>query len=554
MVKYMLNTKPTQFTKGKTEETLCRITKRYIRKLKDEDEHVLEIIVTNNSLPETEQWKYRTNNNFKNIENITIDILSSKSKDYKNINDYICDILSCNNKKELPNILIVCFHSQRVCKDIIKLLKIFSNIRETNGKYKIKFHISFDEPDANIGRVQKFFKLSNDYLNDTVESILFITATPEEKFWKVLSKNNIHKLLNIKFNDIYTFEDDIKEYMSFKEHNITIFPNITNNPLHYITSLFVNNIINKNERKIIFAPAHLHRNTENVGSHKEVKNFFLNMSYHVLLMNGTFKGFIKPNEEEITIKEFNKKHNIKGELRDTLRKWNEINPNCNLAITGYWVVERGITFNTDGFNFTDVILSNYHVSCDNRLIQIAGRATGNKKYVKKMNIFCTKEINKKVLEFNEKLEQVCSINPQYFNKTDFTNNNSSIPVKVTFDDDNFYNMIIQIRIKHKKDYKIDLHKLLISGIEEGKIILEDRNNINTFNIHERELKDVRMYKKGQKIDARRFKQFNNSFDTYTSGGQSGHINEYNIDLAKDDYIDGDFINKKNVGWITYRIK
>ena len=59
-----------------------------------------------------------------------------------------------------------------------------------------------------------------------------------------------------------------------------------------------------------------------------------------------------------------------------------------------------------------------------------------------MNIFCTKEIHKKVLEFNEKLEQICSINPQYFNKTDFTNNNSSIPVKVTFDDDNFHNMII----------------------------------------------------------------------------------------------------------------
>ena len=115
-------------------------------------------------------------------------------------------------------------------------------------------------------------------------------------------------------------------------------------------------------------------------------------------------------------------------------------------------------------------------------------------------------------------------------------------------------MIIQIRIKHKKGYKTDLHKLLISGIEEGKIILEDRNNINTFNIRERELKDVRMYKKGQKIDVRRFKQFNNSFDTYTSGGQSGNINEYNIDLAKDDYIDGDFINKKNIGWITYRIK
>ena len=115
MVKFKLLTKPTQFTKGNTAETLSELSTRYIFNSSSEDKHLLEIIVTNNSLPETEQWKCRTNSNFKNID-IKIDILSSKSKDYKNIESYICDILECEQKKELPNILIVCSHHKLLNK------------------------------------------------------------------------------------------------------------------------------------------------------------------------------------------------------------------------------------------------------------------------------------------------------------------------------------------------------------------------------------------------------------------------------------------------------
>ena len=79
-------------------------------------------------------------------------------------------------------------------------------------------------------------------------------------------------------------------------------------------------------------------------------------------MNGKFKGFINPDKSQVNLKDFNSKNSIDGDLRDSLRKWNELNPSTNLAITGYWVIERGITFNTTGFNFTDMILSNYHLS------------------------------------------------------------------------------------------------------------------------------------------------------------------------------------------------
>ena len=60
---------------------------------------------------------------------------------------------------------------------------------------KLKFHLSFDEPDANIGLCSKFLKKYREYRN-LIIAIEFITATPYEKFWKMLQDNDIVKLIN----------------------------------------------------------------------------------------------------------------------------------------------------------------------------------------------------------------------------------------------------------------------------------------------------------------------------------------------------------------------
>lgn len=122
---FKLRTKPTQFTKGKTEDTLRDLTQRYALNINENDYHLIDIIVTNKSLPETEQWKFRADKSFKNFENITIDILSSKSNDYNNIVSYINNILNCKTKEVLPNILIICYHAKRVCEDLITMFNIF---------------------------------------------------------------------------------------------------------------------------------------------------------------------------------------------------------------------------------------------------------------------------------------------------------------------------------------------------------------------------------------------------------------------------------------------
>lgn len=550
---FKLRTKPTQFTKGKTEDTLCDLTQRYLLNTDETDHHLLDIIVTNKSLPETEQWKFRAGKKFKNFKNITIDILSSKSKDYNSISSYIHNILNCKTKEELPNILIICYHTKRVCDDLITMFNIFggNNYMQTNNK--IKFHISFDEPDANLGVTKRFIKKIKGFIDiSIIIGILFITATPIEQFWKLLHDSGITQLLNMNFNNTQNFDEEMNNYRVFKEHDLIEHNNETTNPLYYIIDAFSNKLINENEKKILFAPAHLYTETEGVGSHMEVASYFNDKNYCVLVMNGKFKGFIYPDKTMVELTQFNNENKIDGELRESLMKWNELNPTTNLAITGYWVIERGITFNTTGFKFTDMILSNYHISSMNKLIQLAGRGSGGKKYVNKMNVICTTKIKDTIINFNEKLEKICSLNPEYFNRTDFDTNNNTIPVKMVIVDNDLLETIIDVRDKPKRGYKQQLHNILIEGIKENKISLFDRNNVKKFNIYSRTLNQVRMYRLGDKIDARRLKNFCEAYEKYKSVSQSGDENQYNIDFAKDEYVHDEFINTTNTFWITFK--
>jgi hypothetical protein len=550
---FKLRTKPTQFTKGKTEDTLCDLTQRYLLNVNETDYHLIDIIVTNKSLPETEQWKFRTDKTFKNCKNITIDILSSKSNDYNTIGSYIQNILNCKTKEELPNILIICYHAKRVCDDLITMFNIFGGNNYIQPSNKIKFHISFDEPDANLGVTKRFIKKIKGFIDkELITGILFITATPIEAFWKMLNESGIKTLLNMNFNNTQNFDEELEHYRAFKDHNVIEHNNETANPLYYIIDVFSNKLINENERKILFTPAHLYTDTEGVGSHMEVVSYFNDKNYCVFIMNGKFKGFIYPNKTKIELTQFNIENNIDGELRESLLKWNELNPTINLAITGYWVIERGITFNTTGFNFTDMILSNYHLSSVGKLIQLAGRGSGGKKYVSKMNVICTTKIKDTIINFNKKLEEICSLNPEYFNKTDFINSNNTIPVKMIINDTELLKLIIGIRDQSKRGYKSQLHNIILEGLQQNKIVIFDKNNIKKFDITTRTLNQVRMYKNGDKIDVRRFKNFNDAFENYKNVSQSGDENQYNIDLAKDEYVQDDFINAINTVWITYK--
>jgi hypothetical protein len=331
---------------------------------------------------------------------------------------------------------------------------------------------------------------------------------------------------------------------------------MTNNPLDYIKKVFSEKCIKEKESLTIFAPAHIFTLAEDVGSHKEVVEYFNKMDYVVYLSNGIFKGFKSPKNKEITLEEFNIKNKITGELRDSLRKWRELNPKVNLAITGYNTIERGVTFNTDGFNFTHAIISNYHAKKNNKLIQVIGRTTGNKKYVGEMTIICPQEVYDKVQILVENTINLRDVNPSNYNKSDFTDSKSNIPIKVIFIDEDYriklFKELSKKRVKKIQEFHNHIHKILVEGVNTNKISLEDRNNVYKFNINNRILFGLRAFKQGQNVTSRRFKTFNKAFETYTCTAQQVDDNQYALDMAIDEYTHDGYINPINIAWITFR--
>tara|TARA_B110000211_G_scaffold78923_1_gene92562 strand:+ start:13258 stop:14559 length:1302 start_codon:yes stop_codon:yes gene_type:complete len=423
------------------------------------------------------------------------------------------------------------------------------------SQINMNFNYVFDEPDANLGVVKQFLdKLLSRDLVKCINKIQFVTATPFEKFWKMLNDFGINELKNKDTIPEISYNKLLDNYRQFKNHKIVILDNKTTNPLKYIENCYESIYINKVDRNIIFAPGHLYTEKIGVGSHLEIRNFFSKIGYCVLVHNGSFKGFVYPDGQEISIMEFNGQHNISGELRDTLRKWNQIYPTMSLAITGYWTIERGITFNTDGFNFTHMILSMYHSKKDkiNKLIQLMGRGSGHIDFADKITMICPSEIKHIVENTVGRLISIKRLNPEIYNHNDFSTKlkKGAIPIKVTFIDD-----FVRKSILTNKKNSSRVHTELLLAIEDGDIKITDQNNSHKFDITQRSLKTVRIYTTTteEKKRNRRFKQFNKAFDTRRGIGQSGTVHDYSIDIAAVKFIDGDFINPVSVAWITYRI-
>lgn len=558
----------TQFTHGKTEQTLNKIAERYMINNMEQDGHLIQVILTNKSLMETRQWKIRTQNRMNEYENIDVVVLSSEQEsEYHNIDKFISTIVKAKTKKELPNVMIACFHQKRI-QDVLKLLDIFNGTTFVVDSVKINFNISFDEPDANLRLCSLFLREYKKYKR-IIKHIEFITATPYVDFWKMLNDNGIVELINPKYQKSDcrsdSYEELLDKYRQIKDHTHRACNYKTNNPLEYIKHVFDSYYEEQTKyidmsdgiRKIIFSPAHTCREKEGVGSHEEVVSFYNNLDFTVYLSNGSFKGFVEPSGERIKLDDFNKTHNIKDELRESLRKWAELNPSTNLAITGYLTLERGVTLQTIGFNFTHVIISDYHKRLLNKLIQLIGRSTGNKRYVQNICIIvCSQEIIDTVNTLVNKTIELRKGNPENYNFTDFTDKNSCIPVKVTFVDEEYRLLIMGVTDK------VLFHNMLKEGYQNGMIILDDRNNIRVFtndkknktkifdDVHKK-ISGFRKYKMGDQVKARRFEQFNKNFTSLKPASQKSEPGEYNIDFAVDRYEYDGYINEVNIAWITF---
>ena len=438
--------------------------------------HHITIICTNNNLAETIQWKSRLGNN---IKELNVRVLSSERKEhtFNNINNVIACIAKCKSLNHLPDILVMCTHFKRIediC-DLINSCSSFTNKNlQNNGIHEIQFTIMYDEADKNISTIVPLLD-NADIMHESspLKSIHFITATPFENFWKTLKKEGITELKSINNCEEIDrrdedFQNILENYRGIDDHKYNFdIEDLTINTIDYASYVLPKIMENNKEALCIFAPA-----SNTTKSHDKMRKLFQHNKFDVIILNGGDKSiyFFKDNKN-ITLNSFNNTHNIKGELRDTLRKYRELYPSNNVCITGNRVIERGITFCTNGFNFTDFIISMYHTKSISSLVQLFGRSCGDKKYANRMNIWCPIEVYNIVYKRIEICKRILSENPEFYNEVDFREKTKreslevcmTIPVLIDTNDVDYDEII-----KKKKGNRWD-HKYILQIIKKYNI-------------------------------------------------------------------------------------
>ena len=443
LTKYYLNVECTQFTIGKTGKALTRVGLSNAAKLhqaySNDDDKVISIIISSCSLAETAQWKVRTNKEFGKELNICT--LSSKTRTTKNgsgdkIGDFLSG-LSHADDKDLPDILLMCAHSKRVKDDLLVLLKSQKRITGTNGR-KFKFNLFFDEADKNIGlitdslkKIRTLIDVDTGHTMDTyLNEVHFITATPSPPFWGALRKIGIHKLANfdIEFGKEITTEQRKrarKQYQSILTQPHIDFQGPAS-ALDNIKMVMESDIIppiGKNIQNIIFAPAE-----NRIQTHNDVKEFYLENGYHVFIHNGPEKGIYDPSMRFKSLEQLNIEYNLDPnitEVRDTLRFWQEENTSASLAITGWYTITRGLTFNTNGFNFTHMIFSWCHAKKLAEFVQLLGRCCGHADYCDPIKLIGPKQAFESAQFFVKNLLDLKEENVEQYDEKSFKKNKAN---------------------------------------------------------------------------------------------------------------------------------
>ena len=406
--------------------------------------HHITAVLTNNSLTETQQWKYRLNKT--SDVGVRIRVLSSKKKtkdNYMSLESLIHDMVRSKTASDLPDMLVMCTHSKRAndLYEFIKILKKGNMNFARIGIHHITLSIMFDEADKNIALISDCLrqidtlvtdKSHGKRMDDVLRDVHFITATPFETFWKTLSSIGIDSLknLNSALKDMdpdsvlhISQKELMLKYRYLSEHNHRKDVDCcTEDPVDYVARVitiirYEEGLKPRGTPLTLFAPS-----ATLVGSHNAMKNMLLSAGIGtVLIMNGQNKGFYthgSPNKPS-SVDEFNSRHDVHGELKDTLVKWRELYPMESIAITGNYCIQRGVTFNTQGFNFTDLIVSHYHMKDLEALIQLLGRGNGGKEYVDIMNIWAPDEVVKAANARIALVNELLSKDPAEFKGRDF---------------------------------------------------------------------------------------------------------------------------------------
>ena len=436
VVQFILNTALCQSPPGisKTQKAIdyirhFSIASRFNNGAAESGTHHITVVLTNNNLSETKQWRIRLSSKLSGLNALILS--SKKGADSINSMDQLWGKISrSKNASNLPDLIVMCTHEKRTgdLVELIDTLKLRRHDLSGIGIRRITLTIMFDEADKNMKLISQCLKDIDPLLNfsegdekkdNILRDVHFITATPFKEFWKMLPPG-VKKLKNINsslkaMDENSQLHTDYKllmdDYRWLSEHHL----NTSLEDSTMIPKEYVEKVLPAAQGPVtLFAPAAIE-----ITSHLEMKDMLIKKGYTVYVDDSANKGFFDPSGKFTSLEKFNTDNKVKGELYNTFVEWRRLNPEAPIALTGYLNVIRGITFNTVGFNFTHMIISAYHAKDLANLIQLLGRANGGKKYVGKMNIICPKTLWDKANDAIKIMKELHEKSPEEFEEKDF---------------------------------------------------------------------------------------------------------------------------------------
>lgn len=550
---------------------------------------IVHLIFTNNSLIEGDQWRDRMIT--RGVQNLRI--FSSKSE--VSTKEQLQQLIAEGDYNEMTgeyiqvDYVLMCTHPVRLT-DFSKYGDgILSRMRHFHSD--IGFILWFDELDKAKDLLKVHIPIFKEVGN--VIAMTGITATPYHRFWELMHECGYTEL------DLIGTLPSATDYRSFKDHNLQYtddinikspvkhFQYLMENPGTRMATIksedgservfYVPTNLTDNEGRIFFVPGEISKR-----SHMGIKDIAHKYGKHALVINGTYKAFFKAdgsppidvrnmkrdrlkklkdqlktaeksgqNTEAVRIKALYDKEDNKAIMDIAIEIYNDPAyglQDKDLVITGFYCVERGVTFNRPNFQFRFVIMSPYHYMDQSdeieSIIQLSGRAFGNKEWVPAgITILAPKDMLDEVERNVNNLIEFLHEKHDTIQYADIFREVNGIPIRVTITNTKFLEEITKCG-KLTAKTRTTFMTMLKRAHAEGHLVLDDPNKVDSvrvpFSFDNYMIDTKRILTESVKAKSYRFPQFRDHYLRRKAYGQSIRekgkftLDLTNIDLALED--------------------
>lgn len=529
---------------------------------------IVHFIFVNNNLIEGDQWRDRLIR--RGVQNLKI--FSSKSD--VSSTDMLNTLIT---QGEYIDGRYVQVDYVLMCTNIVRLSNFTG---ESNGDCLLRRLNQF-HPDIGVmcwfDEIDKYVKLLTDHIPKFHEfkNVLLlngITATPYKRFWDIMHTCGYYDV------EILGQLPDPGNYMTLAEHEIfhtdeipiknpgPNFKFILENPgieVKYTTpsgERKKNKLpdLTTNTGAIMFVPGE-----SACKSHMQIAKIAMDYRKNTLIINGNTKAFIRASDNhsfEIYEYKEEKMRKQNRELRSgKIIPESELFSNMtamdiaikmyhdpvldlkssDLVITGFYCVERGVTFNRPDFQFKYAILSPYHYKEGSKeiesIIQLTGRTHGSKEWVHQIQILAPSYIVETVNKSIKDLIDFLRTAPKSINHASIFRETNGIPIMCILNDETIRD-ILGIGKVNTPQKKNKVAKLLREAYDAGKITnYSDKNkdlpNYMPFNFNSYEFDGKRIVEDEAKAKSYRFSSFYENFHKQKIYGQSIAKGHYTIDIS-----------------------